>query len=322
MENFLHVGAGHTQMKRALLIVDHGSRRKESNESVRQIARMMRERFGLGIVHYAHMELGEPTIQQGFDACVADGAEEVIVHPYFLGPGRHAADDIPQVVKEAAQCHPGVVFRITRPLGVHPKIGEVIWERIAESQIGDGAQAGEHTHDSDVAFRFCPRCGETLTSVLVKPGKPERRACPRCSFVQYRDPKVATGALFTLDGGIVLVQRGIAPSYGKWVFPGGFVDLGERVEDAAIRETREEVGLDVKIDQLLNIYTYEDSGVIVIAYAAHVIGGQMEARDESLDAKVFPPAEIPWGELAFRSTHDAIKDYLAFYFGAASTGTA
>ena len=121
-------------MKRALLIVDHGSLREESNDLLREIAGMMRERFGLSIVRYAHMELGNPTVKQGFDACVAAGAEEVIVHPYFLGPGRHVTTDIPALVKQAADRHPGVAFRITGPLGVHPKIGEVILERIAESE--------------------------------------------------------------------------------------------------------------------------------------------------------------------------------------------
>ena len=121
--------------KQALLIVDHGSR-GGSNDLLREVAALMRERFGLSIVHYAHMELGEPTIQQGFDACVADGAEEVIVHPYFLGPGRHVTIGIPDFVKQAAGRHPGVAFRITRPLGVHSKICEVILERIAESEGG------------------------------------------------------------------------------------------------------------------------------------------------------------------------------------------
>src|SRR5574341_1158138 len=121
-------------MKRALLIVDHGSQRKESNLLVQEIARMMQQRFGLSIVHYAHMELGSPTIQQGFDACVADGAQEVIVQPYFLGPGRHATTDIPDLVKRAAGRHQGIAYRITEPLGAHPKIGEVILERIARSE--------------------------------------------------------------------------------------------------------------------------------------------------------------------------------------------
>lgn len=121
-------------MKQALLLVDHGSRRQEANDLLKQIAAIMRERFGFSIVHYAHMDLGEPTIQQGFDACVAEGAREVIVHPYFLVPGLHVTKDIPDLVKEAANHHPGIAFRITEPLGVHEKIGEVILERIAQSQ--------------------------------------------------------------------------------------------------------------------------------------------------------------------------------------------
>ena len=168
-----------------------------------------------------------------------------------------------------------------------------------------------HLHASDGPFRYCPRCGEALKPRRMKGEGPELQACPNCSFVHYQDPKVATGTLFTLDGGIVLTQRAIKPSYGKWVFPGGFVDLGERVEEAAIREAKEEVNLDVKIDRLLNVYSYEDSAVVIIAYAAHVVGGNLQAKDESLDVKIFPPAQIPWAELAFRSTQDAIKDYLA-----------
>ena len=314
-------------MKQALLIVDHGSRRAGSHELLREVAEVMRERFGLSIVHYAHMELVEPTIQQGFDACVADGAEEVIVHPYFLGPGHHVTTGIPALVKQAASRHPGIACRITKPLGVHSKIGEVILERIAEPaddnptcavplerEVTDEDKHPQgHLHRSDASFRFCPRCGLPLTPRRMKLDGPELQACRSCSFVHYHDPKVAAGTLCMLDGGIVLVQRAIPPAYGKWVFPGGFVDRGERVEAAAVRETREEVNLDVEIDRLLNVYSYEDSAAVIIAYAAHVVGGELQAKDEALDAKIFHPTKIPWGDLAFRSAHDAIKDYIAHY---------
>lgn len=314
-------------IKQALLIVDHGSRRAGSHELLREVGEMMRERFGLSIVHYAHMELAEPTIQQGFDACVADGAEEVIVHPYFLGPGHHVTTGIPALVEQAAGRHPGVAHRITQPLGVHPKIGEVILERIAEPE-GDrpigavplaheatdtGTHPKGHLHRTDALFRFCPWCGMALAHRRIKPDRPELQACQSCSFIHYPDPKVAAGTLCMLDGGIVLVQRAISPAYGKWVFPGGFVDRGERVEAAAIRETREEVNLDVEIDRLLNVYSYEDSAAVIIAYAARVVGGELQAKDEALDVKIFPPSSIPWEDLAFRSAHDAIKDYIAHY---------
>jgi sirohydrochlorin ferrochelatase len=120
-------------MNSALLIIDHGSRIQDANDLLPQVARMLRSMSDFKIVHSAHMELAEPTIQQAFEACVADGADEVIVHPYFLGPGRHSRSDIPRMVAEAAARHPQVRFRITEPLGIHSKIGELILERVRES---------------------------------------------------------------------------------------------------------------------------------------------------------------------------------------------
>jgi sirohydrochlorin ferrochelatase len=119
--------------KSALLLIDHGSTRDDANELLPKVARMVREMSDFEIVCYAHMELAEPTIQQGFDACVAAGALEVIVHPYFLGPGRHSISDIPRIVAEAAARHSGVSYRITQPLGLDRKMGELILERVRES---------------------------------------------------------------------------------------------------------------------------------------------------------------------------------------------
>lgn len=113
----------------ALLLVDHGSRFQEANDMLAEVAAMVKRLSGLQSVHYAHMELAEPTIRQGFEACVRDGAKTVIVHPYFLSPGRHSTSDIPRLVAEAAKGFPGIAYRVTEPLGLHPKIGEVILER-------------------------------------------------------------------------------------------------------------------------------------------------------------------------------------------------
>ena len=93
--------------------------------------------------------------------------------------------------------------------------------------------------------------------------------------------------------------------------PGGFMDRGERVEDAAIRETWEEVNLEVTIDRLLNVYSYTGYPVVVVVYLVRVVGGQLRAMDETLEAATFAPAEIPWDELAFDSTRDALREYMA-----------
>jgi sirohydrochlorin ferrochelatase len=117
--------------KRALILVDHGSVVQEANDMLVEIANMVREssQCQFDIVHYAHMELAEPTISQAFDSCVADGAEEIVVHPYFLAPGRHSTKDIPRMVGEAAKKHPGITYYVTEPLGIDAKIIEVILER-------------------------------------------------------------------------------------------------------------------------------------------------------------------------------------------------
>jgi len=117
-------------MKLAILLVDHGSRRAASNATVECMARLVRHMAGNRVVvQHAHMEIAQPTVEQGFDACVACGAQEIIVHPYLLAPGRHAATDIPHLVEQAATRHPGIRWRVTAPLGVHPLLGHVVLER-------------------------------------------------------------------------------------------------------------------------------------------------------------------------------------------------
>ena len=119
--------------KQALLLIDHGSTRDDANDLLPKVTRMVRDMSDFEIVCYAHMELAEPTIQQGFDTCVAAGATEVIVHPYFLSPGRHSVSDIPRMVAEAAAKYAGVSYRLTEPLGLDPKMGELILKRVRES---------------------------------------------------------------------------------------------------------------------------------------------------------------------------------------------
>ena len=113
------------------------------------------------------------------------------------------------------------------------------------------------------------------------------------------------------DNRIVLVRRAIEPGYGLWVFPGGYVDRGEVVSAAAIREAREEAGLDVRLDGLISIYSYARRPPVVIVYAATATGGTLAHDDESLEIGTFSNADIPWDELAFLSPHEALNDYYA-----------
>ena len=161
-------------------------------------------------------------------------------------------------------------------------------------------------------YAFCPLCGGDLELRTLKPTEPDRLVCVRCGFIFYLDPKVAVGTIIADERGhIVLVRRAIEPGYGKWVFPGGYVDRGEEVKVAAVREAREEAGLEIRLGRLIDVYSYPGRAPVIIVYAATMIGGTLEFDDESLEARFFAPDEIPWGELAFRSTYEALKDFLS-----------
>lgn len=112
---------------KAILIVDHGSVRAEANNMLECVANLVQAMAGSEIlVRFAHMELAEPLIPEGFAACVQAGATEVVVFPYMLSPGKHSTRDIPRMVAEAAAAFPGVAYSVTTAFGVHEKLGELI----------------------------------------------------------------------------------------------------------------------------------------------------------------------------------------------------
>jgi sirohydrochlorin ferrochelatase len=117
-------------MKRAVLLVDHGSRLPETQAALEQVAARVRHRLPDRIVRVAHLELARPNVAEGVDACVADGANEVVIQPYFLFPGAHATQDLPALARAAAGRHPGVSIRVAESLGVHEGLIDAILERI------------------------------------------------------------------------------------------------------------------------------------------------------------------------------------------------
>ncbi len=159
-------------------------------------------------------------------------------------------------------------------------------------------------------YNFCPRCGGRFEERVLKEGDPERLVCENCGFVFYLGPKLVAGAIFELEGEIVLVQRDIEPGYGKWTFPGGFVERGERAEDAAEREVLEECGLEIRADGILGLYSYEGQIPAIAVFHAEVVGGEPVPLDETMDVRGFPRDGLPWSEMAFPSTEQALKDYL------------
>src|SRR6266849_2215786 len=128
------------EVKRGVLVVGHGSHRREANDDVREAARRIAERGRFPLVEAAFLEIEHPNISKAFARLVEQGADEIIVHPYFLSPGRHTRGDIPIEVREAASHHPGVNYRITEPLSAHPLVIEASVERLLETIARDTAE--------------------------------------------------------------------------------------------------------------------------------------------------------------------------------------
>lgn len=122
-----------SNLKTGILVVGHGSRRREANDDVRAAARAIAERGGFQLVEPAFLEIEHPNIRESFARLVERGAREIVVHPYFLSPGRHTRGDVPVEVQSAAAEHPGISFRIGEPLSGHSLVISASVERIRES---------------------------------------------------------------------------------------------------------------------------------------------------------------------------------------------
>jgi ADP-ribose pyrophosphatase YjhB (NUDIX family) len=171
---------------------------------------------------------------------------------------------------------------------------------------------GGHSHRdlNPEITRFCPLCGAGLERRAVPPEGKRELVCTDCAFVFYLSHKLVAGAIPVDGDRILLTRRAIHPAHGKWTFPGGFVDWGEPVEAAAVRETFEETGLEVTLGRLVGVYSYEGSPIVIVVYRATVTGGTLATCHENDRVEWRLPAEIPWDELAFPSTHEALRDFL------------
>jgi len=160
------------------------------------------------------------------------------------------------------------------------------------------------------AATFCPRCGTVMETAEV--GGRVREVCPACAFVLYRNPVPGVGLLVEMEEGIVLVLRGQAPFVDWWALPSGYIEADESVEQAAVRECKEETGLNVELLELFGVYSFPEGPVqsgIIIFYRARPVGGELEAGDDAQDVGVFPPDALP-EKLAFRTHREVLARWL------------
>lgn len=161
-------------------------------------------------------------------------------------------------------------------------------------------------------LQYCPHCGAPLFLRMLPTEDRPRLVCDR-GHILYVNPRLIAGVIPERRGRILLMRRAIEPRYGAWTFPGGFMEIDETVEECAVREAMEEVGVQVKIGELVGVYSRpgpHGPGIVSIVYRGRVVGGRVNAGREALEARWHRPDEIPWEELAYETTRWALRDWL------------
>jgi len=161
--------------------------------------------------------------------------------------------------------------------------------------------------------RFCPNCGGHLSERLLETEDRPRLVCNQCQRILYLNPKVVAGVIIDRGGRLLLLRRAIEPRRGTWTFPAGYMEIDETAEQAAIRETEEEVGLKVKAGPLVGVYSRpapEGPGVLIVVFQGRQPRGRVKIGHEVLETRWFDLDDIPWDELSFPTTHAALRDWL------------
>lgn len=156
-------------------------------------------------------------------------------------------------------------------------------------------------------FKFCPHCSAPL-GTKQEEGHTLKH-CHACNtYTHYDNPKGVSALVIPKDGGIVLVKRAVAPRAGKWALPAGFINKGEGPRQAAVREGKEETGLDVEVLHSLNELPVPGGNQYLIFYLAKVVGGTLTCGSDAAEVKVFPLSALPV-EIAFPLHRQVISDW-------------
>jgi ADP-ribose pyrophosphatase YjhB (NUDIX family) len=163
---------------------------------------------------------------------------------------------------------------------------------------------------SPSTFKFCKNCGTAVELRLPDDGDSRVRAvCPSCKTVHYENPLNVVGTLPIWGDKVLLCKRNIEPRLGKWTLPAGFLEMGETLQEGASRETVEEAGAEFELENLFSIMSVARVGQIHIFYKARLISDKFNPGYETMEAKLFEEAEIPWEEIAFKTVKETLKNY-------------
>ena len=176
------------------------------------------------------------------------------------------------------------------------------------TELGSGSGTPHWIAES---LTFCSNCGTRLGFGEVPGEHRDRLSCPSCGHIVYVNPRLVVTTLpITDDGEVVLLRRGIEPGRGLWAQPGGFLEVDETVDQAAVRETWEETRLIVEPGEIIGLYTRLEAAVVTIVFEARIVGGTAAPTPEALEIQAFAPEALPWSGIAFKTTVWALRDWI------------
>jgi len=163
-----------------------------------------------------------------------------------------------------------------------------------------------HAHTTPAEAGYCPECGSALVQRFQEDR--DRPTCPNCGFIRYADPKVAVAVVLGDERGVLLGLRMVDPASGKWSFPAGYVNRGEVLEEAAVREVLEEFRVEARLQDLIGVYSTRDDPVILIVYAGVIVGGTPRPDGREVgEVRCFPLDALP--EPAFPHDRQVLEDW-------------
>lgn len=159
-------------------------------------------------------------------------------------------------------------------------------------------------------MQYCSTCGKPVTSAVPDGDNRVRAVCTGCGTVHYQNPKIVAGCVPEHEGQILLCRRAIEPRRGFWTVPAGFMELDETLAEAALRETWEEALAKVEIGPLFAVVDVIHAGQVHVFFGGKLPRPEFGAGIETIETRLFLPADIPWSELAFPSIRIALEQYL------------
>ena len=159
-------------------------------------------------------------------------------------------------------------------------------------------------------IKHCRNCGSAVQYRLPDDGDEKKRAvCPSCSTIHYENPLNVVGTVPYLDDRILLCKRNIEPRRGFWTLPAGFMELNETLAQGAARETLEESGAEFEMEGLFSVVSVVRTGQVHLFYRARLLSDRFDPGSETMEARLFTEASIPWDEIAFTTVRETLQRY-------------